>query len=126
MEGWLQAWLAGQPMPPHNLPREWLLVAHEIAEHWLVYGAYRCVLEEWISPAQADIVTGCLLWNGFCLDSQHRRVLPAPVLVRLLYTEPFPTTVGEVRARMRNFFAQGVREWIAAHLQHGSSLRGAS
>jgi hypothetical protein len=123
MEEWLQAWLAGQPMPPNNLPRELLLVAQGIAEHWLVYGTYRCVLEEWISSTVADTVTGGLLWSGFCLSGQESRVRPVPVMVRLLYIEPYPATAGEVRDRMRDYFAQAVREWIAAHLQYGSSLR---
>jgi hypothetical protein len=67
MEDWLQAWLAGRPMPPNHLPSQWLLVAQGIAEHWLVSGSYRWVLEEWISPAQADIVTGGLLWTWVTL-----------------------------------------------------------
>lgn len=123
MDDWLRAWLAGQPMPPNTFPKEWLAVALAIAEHWLDHGSYRCALEEWVSVGEADVVTGGLLYSGFCLSGHGDRVLPAPVLVQLLFTEPYPTSTLAVRERMRAFLAQAIRDWIRAHVRCGDSLQ---
>ncbi len=123
MEEWLRAWLAGQPMPPNNFPKEWLTVALTFAEHWLDHATYRCALEEWVSSREADIVTSGLLYTGFCLSGRQDRVLPAPILVQLLFTTPYPTNAQKVQERMRAFLAQAIRDWVRAYVQYGNSLQ---
>jgi len=81
-------------------------------------------LEEWIPRDAADEVTGGLPWSRFCLRGQPRlRIAPKPVFVRLLFSTPHPINPAELRARMREFFARAVREWIEAYEQHGDAIR---
>ncbi len=112
-----------QPMPA-GFPRALLDGAQALAEEWLFDARFRCILEEWVSRQEADEVMGGLLWSGFCLRGQpDKRVNPIPVLVRLLYTEPYPADADETRERMRTLFARAVREWCQAFQQHQQSLR---
>lgn len=86
--------------------------------------SFLCVLVEWVSKSEADEVMGAILWSGFCLRNQPtKRIEPKPVLVRLLFTEPYPTNATDMRERMREYFARAVREWIQALQQHGNNLR---
>ena len=124
MAQWNDAWFSGQPMPPQGFPPALLAVAQAIAEEWLFDARFRCILEEWISRQEAEEVMGGLLWSGFCLRGQpQKRVDPEPVLVRLLYTEPYPADAEETRERMRAFFARAVREWCRALQRYQQSLR---
>jgi hypothetical protein len=124
MAAWNDAWYNGQPMPPHKFPRALLAVAEDIAEEWLYDARFRCMLEEWISRREAEEVMGGLLWSGFCLRGQpDKRVDPIPVLLRLLYTEPYPADENETRVRMAALRAQALREWRRALQQHQQSLR---
>jgi hypothetical protein len=123
MAVWNDTWFGGQAMPPHGFPQSLIGAAQSIAE-WLFDASFRCILTEWISGLEADEVMGGLLWSGFCLRGQpDRRIAPKPVLVRLLFTEPRPADATELRIRMREYFARGVREWIQVHQQHGNALR---
>ncbi len=124
MAAWNDAWFGGAPMPENRFPKELIAPAQTVAEEWLFDARFRCVVEEWVSRAEADEVLDGLLWSGFCLRGQpQKRVAPKPVLVRLLYTEPYPADAAEVRERMRELFARAVREWIQALQQHGRDLR---
>ena len=124
MEAWENAWLNCRQMPPHAFPRELLMVAQDAAEEWLFDARFRCLLEEWVSRPEADEVVGGLLWSGFCVRGQpQKRVSPIPVLVRLLYLSPLPTTDDEVLEQMRTLFANAVREWCRAYQQHGQALQ---
>ncbi len=124
MARWNDAWFGGAPMPENSFPRELIPIAQMIAEEWLFDARFRSILEEWVSRPEADEVMGGLLWSGFCLRGQpQKRIAPKPVLVRLLYTEPYPADSPQVRERMRDHFARAVREWIQALQQHGRDLR---
>ncbi|MBX7104321.1 MAG: hypothetical protein K1X57_09570 [Gemmataceae bacterium] len=124
MAVWNDRWFGGQAMPQHYFPQHMIGNAQSIAEDWLFDSTFRCVLTEWVSTNEADEVMGGLLWSGFGLRGQPaKRVAPKPVLVRLLFSEPHPSTTAELRERMREYFARAVREWIQALQQHGSSLQ---
>ncbi len=123
MARWNDAWFGGESMPPNSFPKDLIPTAQLVAESWLFDAQFRCVLEEWVSRPEADEMMGGLLWSGFCLRGPARkRIAPKPVLVRLLYTEPYPITQAEVSRRMHEFYRRAVREWILALQQHGSAL----
>jgi hypothetical protein len=120
---WNDKWFAGQAMPPNNFPQALIEAAQSIAEAWLFDAAFRCILTEWVSASQADEEMGGLLWSGFRLLGQpDRRLAPKPVLVRLLFTEPYPQDATELRVRMREHFSRAVREWIQGRQQHGDAF----
>jgi hypothetical protein len=124
MAVWNDRWFGGLAMPTHGFPQNLIGAAQSIAEEWLFDASFLCILTEWISAQEADEVMGGILWSGFCLRGQpDRRVAPKPVLVRLLFMEPYPADTNEVRLRMREYFARTVREWIQANQQHGNALR---
>jgi hypothetical protein len=126
MAEWDDAWLNGRSMPAHGFPPRLLSAAQAIAEEWLFDARFRCILEEWISRDEADEVMGNLLWSGFRLHGQpQKRVPPIPVLVKLLYSEPYPADSGELEDRMRELFTHAVRDWVAAFVKHGRDLEGA-
>jgi hypothetical protein len=124
MAAWNDAWFGGASMPPNHFPKELIPVAQTVADEWLFDARFRCILEEWVSRPQADEVMGGLLWSGFLLRGQpQKRVAPKPVLVRLLFTEPYPVDSPGIRQRMRELFARAVREWIQVFERHGKDLR---
>jgi hypothetical protein len=124
MAAWNDAWFSGRPMPPHGFPIQMLMAAQAIAEQWLFDAQFRCILEEWVPRQQAVEVLGGLLWSGFRVRGQPSlRRNPKPVMVRLLYTEPQPTSATELRSLMRSLFNRAVREWIEAHLEYGHDLQ---
>lgn len=123
MAVWNDSWFGGQAMPPQNFPQNLLPAAQTIAEEWLFDASFLCILTEWVSRGQADEEMGGLLWSGFRLRGQpDRRIAPKPVLVRLLYTEPYPVDADELRSRMRELFALAVREWIQGQQQYGDDF----
>lgn len=123
MAVWNDKWFSGQAMPTHSFPGNLIVDAQSIAEEWLFDKSFTCILTEWVSTSEADEVMGGLLWSGFCLRGQpDKRISPKPVLVRLLFTEPYPSDKTELRAHMREYFARAVREWIQALQQNGRSL----
>lgn len=120
---WNDRWFAGETMPPNNFPQNLLEPAQSIAEAWLFDATFRCILTEWVSGSQADEEMGGLLWNGFRLRGQpNKRVEPKPVLVRLLFTEPYPADANELRTQMREHFTRAVREWIRGRQQYGGDF----
>ena len=124
MAVWNDKWFGGQAMPPNNFPQHLIKATQSIAEAWLFDGSFRCILTEWVSTKQADEAMGGMLWSGFRLRGQpDKRVAPKPVLVRLLFTEPYPADTIELRLRMREDFTRAVREWIQAHQQYGDDFR---
>ncbi|HBI45998.1 MAG TPA: hypothetical protein DDY78_24550 [Planctomycetales bacterium] len=124
MAAWNDAWYSGQPMPPHKFPRALLAVAEDIAEEWLYDARFRCMLEEWISRREAEDVMGGLLWSGFYLRGQpDKRVDPIPVLLRILYTEPYPADENETKEIMEILCLRAVREWGREFQRHQHSLR---
>jgi hypothetical protein len=123
MAVWNDRWFGGQAMPPHSFPQSLIGAAQSIAEQWLFDASFRCILTEWVSASQADAEMGGLLWSGFRLAGQpDKRISPKPVLVRLLFTEPYPSDTAELRLRMREHFARAVREWIQGRQQHGDNF----
>jgi hypothetical protein len=121
---WNDRWFAGESMPPNTFPQHLIEAAQSIAEAWLFDASFRCILTEWVSSSQADEEMGGLLWNGFRLRGQQdKRIAPKPVLVRLLFTEPYPADTAELRLRMREHFARAVREWIQGRQQYGDDFR---
>src|SRR5712691_6922205 len=113
MAVWNDRWCGGQAMPPHSFSQSLIAAAQSIAEEWLFDASFRCILTEWVSASQADEEMGGLLWSGFRLQGQpDRRIALKPVLVRLLFTDPNPADMTELRVRMREHFARAVREWI--------------
>ena len=124
MAVWNDKWFGGQEMPSYNCPENLIGDAQTIAEEWLFDPSVLCILTEWVSSKEAEEVLGGLLWSGFCLWGQpNKRVAPKPVLVRLLFTEPYPANTIELESRMDEYFARAVREWIRALLQNGNALR---
>jgi hypothetical protein len=124
MAQWNDAWYNGQLMPPHKFPRALLAVAEDIAEEWLFDARFRCMLEEWISRPEAEEVMSGLLWSGFCLRGQpDKRIDPIPVLLRLLYTEPYPVDESDTKDIIETLCLQAVREWISAVQRYQHSLR---
>ena len=124
MAAWNDAWFNGQPMPPHKFHHAFLAVAQGIAEEWLYDARFRCMVEEWVSRADALEVLGGLFWSGFYLRGQpDKRVEPKPALLRLLYTEPYPANAYETRETMEALCLRAVREWIRAFQRHQESLR---
>ena len=124
MASWNDAWFGGRRMPENSFPKELISDAQSIAEEWLFDARFRCIVEEWVSRQQADEVMDGLLWSGFCLRGQTEKRIPSkPVLVRLLFTVPYPVDTGEVRIRMREYFARAFREWVQAIEQHGLAVR---
>jgi hypothetical protein len=124
MAAWNDAWLNGRPMPPHKFPQALLAGAQGIAEVWLYDARFRCMVEEWVSRQEALEVLGGLLWSGFYLRGQpDKRVEPTPVLVRLLYTEPYPADAIETEERMESLCSRAVGEWRRAYQQYQKSLR---
>jgi hypothetical protein len=110
-------------MPRHSFPQGLIGAAQSIAEEWLFDASFRCILTEWVTASQADEQMGGLLWSGFRLRSQpDRRIAPKPVLVRQLFTEPYPADTTELRLRMREHFARAVREWIQGRQQYGDDV----
>ena len=64
-----------------------------------------------------------LLWSGFRVRGQpNRRIAPKPVLLRLLFTEPYPLNADEIILRMREHFNRAVREWIQGLEKYGDEL----
>ena len=123
MAVWEDRWFGGQAMPPHGLPQGLIGAAQSIAEEWLFDASFRCILTEWVSANQADEEMGGLLWSGFRRRGQQdKREPPIPVLVRLLFTEPYPADTTELRLRMREHFARAVREWIQGRQQYGNDF----
>lgn len=123
MAVWNDRWFGGQTMPPHGFPQSLIGAAQSIAEEWLFDAAFLCLLTEWVSTSQADEEMGGLLWSGFRLKGQpDKRIAPKPVLVRLLFTEPYPGDTTELRVRMREHFARAVREWIRGRQQDGDDF----
>jgi hypothetical protein len=121
---WNDNWFSGQAMPPNSFPQNLIEAAQSIAEVWLFDASFRCILTEWVSTSQADEAMGGLLWSGFRLRGQpDKRLAPKPVLVRLLFTEPYPADTTEVRERMREHFARAVREWIQGHQKYGDDFQ---
>src|SRR5689334_15411104 len=121
---WNDKWFAGQPMPPNSFPQALLEAAESIAEGWLFDASFRCILTEWVSSSQADEDMGVLLWSGFQLRGQtSKREPPKPVLVRLLFTEPYPADTTELRVQMREHFARAVREWIQGRQKYGDAFQ---
>lgn len=120
---WNDKWFAGQAMPPNKFPQNLLVAAQSIAEAWLFDATFRCILTEWVSASQADEAMGGLLWSGFQLRGQPgKRLAPKPILVRLLFTEPYPAGATELRLRMREYFNRAVREWIQGLQQYGDDF----
>jgi len=125
MEPWEDAWLNGGKMPPYGFPRELISAALDTADAWARDGRFRCVLEEWLPRPQAATNLVYLLYNGFRLRGQTvTRERPIPVLTRLLYTVPYPATVEELKARMRELFAVVVQEWCRQRDRFGDELEG--
>lgn len=126
MEPWEDAWLNGRTMPPYDFPRELLPTALDIADEWGRDGRFRCILEEWVPRQRAAVDLISLLYNGFRLRGQtDKRERPIPVLTRLLYVMPYPGTIEELRARMRDLFADAVQEWCRSRERFGDNLEGA-
>lgn len=120
---WNDRWFGGQVMPASSFPQAMLEAAQTIAEKWLFDGSFRCILTEWVSRSQADEEMGGILWSGFRLRGQANiRVAPKPVLVRLLFTEPYPIDTSELLARMREYFARAAHEWIQGHVKYGDDF----
>jgi hypothetical protein len=123
MAVWNDKWFGGQAMPPNRFPKNLIEAAQSIAEAWLFDASFRCILTEWVSASQADEEMGGLLWSGFRLRSQaNKRLGPKPVLVRLLFSEPYPADTTELRVRMREHFTRAVREWIQGRQQYGDDF----
>ena len=124
MAVWNDRWFGCQTMPSHNFPQSMINNAESIAEEWFFDASFHSVLTEWISAFEAEDVMGGILWNGFSLHGQpNKRIAPKPVLVRLMFTEPYPSDPAELRSRMQEHFSRAVREWIQAYQQHGNALR---
>jgi hypothetical protein len=124
MAVWNDRWFAGHAMPLNAFPVNLLGTAQSIAEEWLFDASFRCILTEWVSTIQAEDDMEGLLWSGFHVRGQpEKRIAPKPVLVRLLFTEPYPVDIVELRARMREFFARAVREWIQGRQKYGDDFR---
>jgi hypothetical protein len=102
MEDWNDLWFRCQVLPASGFPKKMIGPAQVIAEEWLFEDSFRCILTEWVSGSRADRDLGGLLWSGFRLRGQQdRRVAPIPVLVQILFSEPFPTNTTELEDRMR-------------------------
>jgi len=62
-----------------------------------------------------------LLWSGFRVRvRQDRREPPIPILVHLLFAEPYPKNVAELRTSMENLFRTATSEWIRGLEQYGN------
>ena len=126
MTPWEDAWFNGKSMPTHRLPNILLIEAQAIAEEWLFEENFRCMLEEWVSRDRAEAAVNEILWSGCRLGGELKnRVPPVPVLVRLMYTEPFPTNIVELEDRMTEYRELAIREWIKQYQKHGHDLRSA-
>ena len=123
METWQEAWLDGDKMPPYSFPRDLLLTALDLAEVWCKDGRSRCLLEEWLPRQKATVELVHLFYDGFRLRGESKkRVRPIPVLVQLLYTEPFPVNGSELEARISELFGFVVQEWCRARDRYGDDL----
>ena len=66
-----------------------------------------------------------ILWSGCRLRGQQiKRVPPIPVVVRLMYSGPYPADAFEVEQRMMDLRRRAVREWIEGYRKHGVNLEG--
>lgn len=112
MTEWEDAWLNGKLMPPYALPRLLLIEAQAIAEEWLSEAAFRCMVEEWVPRDRAEDAVGEILWSGCRLRGQKsKRVPPIPILVKLMYMEPFPANIVELEDRMLEFRRIAINAW---------------
>ena len=123
METWQEAWPEGEKMPPHSFPRDLLLTALDLADAWCQDGRFRCLLEEWLPRQRAAVELVYLFYDGYRLRGEiKKRMRPIPILVQLLYTEPFPTNEVELEERIDELFALVMREWCRARERHGDDL----
>jgi hypothetical protein len=70
-----------------------------------------------LTLAGEDLIRICRLRG-----QPHKRVAAKPVLVPLLFAQPYPADTTELRLRMRAYFARAVREWIQGQQQYGDDF----
>jgi len=147
MKDWEEAWLNGRAMPPHNLSRDLLIFGQELAEQWNDSDEFCENLEQWILKISAgqpllqerSFTKGALskrsmqlmsdlLWNGFRIRVQKsgKRVLPVPVLIKLLYSQEYLRSRSDVEKQMQFLFADSLSEWLDQFQKYGDKLVGAS
>jgi len=124
---WEDAWFNGKLMPRHELPKKLLLIeAEAIAEEWLLAPEIRCMLEEWVWRDRAEDAVVEILWSGCRVRGEPwKRVSPIPVLVRLPYSEPYPSNIVELEDQMREYRRIAVNEWIEQYQKYGDKLEAA-
>ena len=126
MAPWEDAWLNGKLMPPYELPNLLLIEAQAIAEECLFEADFRSILEEWVPRPKAEEAITEILWTGCRLHGQlKQRVAPIPVMVKLMYTDPYPENIVELEDRIRADIYRAIREWLRAYRKYGSKFGGA-
>lgn len=123
MTAWEDAWLNGKAMPPHACPRHVVVQSEAIAEEWLSDSGFRSILEEWVERDRAEDAMVQILWTGCRVrGEQWKRVPPVPVLVRVVYSSPYPNNIGELEDRMLDHRRAAISQWIEQFQKHGNSL----
>src|SRR5436309_1481991 len=126
MTPWEDAWLNGKLMPPHEFPSHMLMQAEAIAEELLFDANFRSILEDWVPRKRADEAMGEVIWSGCRVRRQaKKRVPPVPVIVDLMYVEPYAANIVELEDRMRADLFRAIGEWLESYRKYGSKLEAA-